>query len=122
MICEKIGIDMDRHTVNLKWNHLVLTGTDITCITTQVDNNVMDYMFDDAVECNGIPRWLLQIEPTIHQDVGTFTRDGHHNFGHIGGMGIIVLMLEHLGLMNIIVFNSTHLRGIDRGNCIWKLL
>ncbi|XP_042016264.1 uncharacterized protein LOC121764285 [Salvia splendens] len=87
MICEKIGIELDAHTIDLTWRHPVVFSGVVNYIATPVDANLLEYMF--AENPSQIELFIeytlvttaLQFEPPItHHDVGTSRRDGYPSF------------------------------------------
>ncbi|XP_042063190.1 uncharacterized protein LOC121807068 isoform X2 [Salvia splendens] len=87
MICEKIGIDLDAHTIDLTWRHPVVFSGVVNYIATPVDDNLLEYMFAENprqielfIEYTPVTT-ALQFEPPItHHDVGTSRRDDYHSF------------------------------------------
>ncbi|XP_042063561.1 uncharacterized protein LOC121807406 isoform X1 [Salvia splendens] len=87
MICEKIGIELDAHTIDLTWRHHVVFSGVVNYIATPVDANLLEYMFAENprqielfIEYTPVTT-ALQFEPPItHHDVGTSRRDGYPSF------------------------------------------
>ncbi|XP_042012783.1 uncharacterized protein LOC121761225 isoform X1 [Salvia splendens] len=87
MICEKIGIDLEAHTIDLTWRHPVVFSGVVNYIATPVNENLLEYMFAENprqielfIEYTPVTT-ALQFEPPINQhDVGTSRRDDYHSF------------------------------------------
>ncbi|XP_042038682.1 uncharacterized protein LOC121784581 [Salvia splendens] len=97
MICERIGINMNKNKVVIVWRRAIFLGKGYHHIGTRLSEQCMELMFREAIEARNIVLFIEvekdeqpQALPTMVHDVGTSERDIGEQLGADENIEVLV--------------------------------